>query len=282
MVLQALEQRLLGVGDVEGVDRRPRGHPVHRLALQADEHGRVLALEAGVDERGDRAGDGLHGLLELRGGAARGGRRVVELVREARGHLPERGEALAVVLHAVDEVGDALHRAHDAPEHRRVLEREAPEVLRLDARDAAVRLGAQPDAEQLAGQGRDRAHPRRGALPVHGLLGRAVDRERPDVALEQELQPRWREAVLGDDHPRPHLAHRGDRGPGGERVVVELVEEIDRAQVDRGDRRHPSTRYWWTSETDIEPSPTALATRLIDRARTSPATKTPGTVVSSR
>ena len=96
MVLQALEQRLLGVGDVEGVDRRPRGHPVHRLALQADEHGGVLALEAGVDERGDRAGDRLHRLLELRGGAARGSRRVVELVREARGHLPERGEALAV------------------------------------------------------------------------------------------------------------------------------------------------------------------------------------------
>ena len=119
-------------------------------------------------------------------------------------------------------------------------------------------------------------------LPVHGLLGRAVDRERPDVALQEELQPRWHDAVLGDDHPLRHLAYRGDRGPGGERVVVELVEEIDRAQVDRGDRRHPSTRYWWTSETDIEPSPTALATRLIDRARTSPATKTPGTVVSSR
>ena len=36
------------------------------------------------------------------------------------------------------------------------------------------------------------------------------------------------------------------------------------------------------SETAIEPSPTALATRLIERARTSPATNTPGTLVSSR
>ena len=35
------------------------------------------------------------------------------------------------------------------------------------------------------------------------------------------------------------------------------------------------------SETAIDPSPTALATRLIERARTSPATKTPGTLVSS-
>ena len=32
----------------------------------------------------------------------------------------------------------------------------------------------------------------------------------------------------------------------------------------------------------IEPSPTALATRLIERWRTSPATNTPGSVVSSR
>ena len=37
-----------------------------------------------------------------------------------------------------------------------------------------------------------------------------------------------------------------------------------------------------SSETAIEPSPTALATRLIERARTSPATNTPGTLVSSR
>ena len=40
---------------------------------------------------------------------------------------------------------------------------------------------------------------------------------------------------------------------------------------------HASTRYWWISETAIEPSPTALATRLNERARTSPATNTPGT-----
>ena len=65
--------------------------------------------------------------------------------------------------------------------------------------------------------------------------------------------------------------------------VVEVVEEVDGAQVGGGDvRAHASTRYWWMSETAIEPSPTALATRLIERARTSPATNTPGTLVSSR
>src|SRR6185312_45890 len=199
-----------------------------------------------------------------------------------RGHLPERGEALAVVLHAVDEVRDALHRAHDPSVHRRVLEREAAEVLRRDAGDAALGLGAQPDAERIAGQRGDRAHPGRCLLAVDGLLGRAVDRERPDHALEQQLQTGRLALLLGDDDARPDVAHRRDRRPRAQPVVVELVEEVDRAQVGDGDLRHPSTRYWWTSDTDIEPSPTALATRLIDRARTSPATKTPGTVVSSR
>src|SRR4051794_41916466 len=76
----------------------------------------------------------------------------------------------------------------------------------------------------------------------------------------------------------------GDGDDLGERVVVEVVEEIDPAQVGEldGRRGHASPRYWWMSETAIEPSPTALATRLIERARTSPATKMPGTVVSSR
>ena len=68
-------------------------------------------------------------------------------------------------------------------------------------------------------------------------------------------------------------------------VVVQVVEEVDRPQLaerQRGGPAHASARYWWISETAIEPSPTALATRLKERARTSPATSTPGTVVSSR
>src|SRR4029079_9088102 len=73
--------------------------------------------------------------------------------------------------------------------------------------------------------------------------------------------------------------------PHGERIVVEPLEQAQRAQlVDArpvGGRAHASARYSWISETAIEPSPTALATRLIERARTSPATNTPGTLVSS-
>src|SRR5262249_22765313 len=80
------------------------------------------------------------------------------------------------------------------------------------------------------------------------------------------------------------LVRLGRRGPDAELVVVEAVEQVDGAQVGGGEvrGRHACARYSWISETAIEPSPTALATRLIERARTSPATNTPGTVVSSR
>ena len=39
---------------------------------------------------------------------------------------------------------------------------------------------------------------------------------------------------------------------------------------------------WWTNCTAMAPSPTAVAQRLVDPERTSPAAKTPGTLVSSR
>ena len=87
-------------------------------------------------------------------------------------------------------------------------------------------------------------------------------------------------ALIGDDLARLERLLNGDLCPLLELSVVEVVEQVDRPDVRDGD--HASTRYWWISETAIEPSPTALATRLIERARTSPATNTPGTVVSSR
>ena len=73
------------------------------------------------------------------------------------------------------------------------------------------------------------------------------------------------------------------------RIVVggqggQLIEQVDRSELlERWALRpaHALARYSWISETAIEPSPTALATRLIERARTSPATSTPGTLVSS-
>ena len=103
------------------------------------------------------------------------------------------------------------------------------------------------------------------------------------LALEQELQAPRLLALLGDNLAGSEVVGPRRRNPSVERGVVEVVEQVDRAQLGGGDRRgaHASARYSWISETAIEPSPTALATRLIERARTSPATNTPGTLVSS-
>ena len=89
-------------------------------------------------------------------------------------------------------------------------------------------------------------------------------------------------ALLGDQLARRRVAKLGDGDPGARARVVEAVEEVDRRAAARRTAAHASARYSWISDTAIEPSPTALATRLIERARTSPATNTPGTLVSSR
>ena len=48
-----------------------------------------------------------------------------------------------------------------------------------------------------------------------------------------------------------------------EPLVGQVGEDGDPAQLARIERQW-SFRYWWTSSTAIEPSPTAEATRLID------------------
>ena len=91
-------------------------------------------------------------------------------------------------------------------------------------------------------------------------------------------------ARLGDEPVGRQLANHGDLAPPLDLLVVELLEQVDRAQLfERGPLglAHAVARYSWISETAIDPSPTALATRLIERMRTSPATNTPGTLVSS-
>ena len=94
------------------------------------------------------------------------------------------------------------------------------------------------------------------------------------VPVEQQQRPRRLDALLEQQLALRHVARLGDRGPGRELLVAQPVEEVDRAQF--VDDVHAAARYSWISETAIEPSPTALATRLIERARTSPATNTPG------
>ena len=74
-----------------------------------------------------------------------------------------------------------------------------------------------------------------------------------------------------------------DGGEPRELLVAEAGQDRDLAQA-VGGHRAPTARpprYWCTSWTAIDPSPTADATRLIDWSRTSPATNTPGRLVSS-
>ncbi len=120
-------------------------------------------------------------------------------------------------------------------------------------------------------------------MAAHGLGPVLLVQKRPEVTFEEE-HARGILALLGQHVVRGGLAGLGDGDPLLELLVVEVVEAVDGPQLceREGGGRHASTRYWWMSDTAIEPSPTALATRLIERARTSPATKMPGTVVFRR
>ena len=255
------------------------------LLLQLHELRGVLALDAALDEGPQRGADRVERFGELRRGAPRGGGGVAQLVREPRGHRAERGEALAVGLDCGDATGERGDLPHHAPVDRGLREREAAEVLGADERESAGRACLHAHRCGVAGERRDGAHPGRCVLRADLFAAALADDQRLRLALEQQLQAAGLLALLGDHLARRDVARVRDGGPLRELLVGELVEEVDRAQLVEGDRRrgrvaHASTRYSWISETAIEPSPTAEATRLIERARTSPATKTPGIVVS--
>ncbi len=150
--------------------------------------------------------------------------------------------------------------------------------------DAAA-LRDHPNAELALGQHGDRTDPGRRHLVADRLDAVADGDLREQRALEQQVDAADSLALIGDDLARPGHRARDTSGIQSASVgVVEIVEQVEPAQLGQRDlgAGHGSSRYWWISETAIEPSPTALATRLIERARTSPATNTPGTLVSSR
>ena len=250
-----------------------------RLALELDEPLGVGALDAGLDELAQRGADHVERVGEVGGGALDRRGRVVELVGEPRGHGAQRLQALAVLLGAGQPRHDRLHLLHHAVVHRRVGERQAAEVVGRDERDLARDGRRHPHAERSAGEDGDGADPRRADLAPDRLGAAVVDDHGLRLALEQALEALDLGALLGQQLAGLVAAALGHRRPLREPIVVEVVEEVDGAQVGDGDgggRAHACARYSWMSETAIEPSPTALATRLIERARTSPATKTPG------
>lgn len=130
---------------------------------------------------------------------------------------------------------------------------------------------------------RDRAHPGRSHLACDRLNPSGLDHQALHDSVEQEHELACR-ARVRDDRLGRQLADLGDCAPALELLVRELIEQVDLAKL--RERRtfrllHELARYSCIRDTAIDPSPTALATRLIERARTSPATNTPGTLVSS-
>ena len=184
----------------------------------------------------------------------------------------------------------AHHRrdlAHHALVHGRLGEGQPAEVVRLDERQRGTAVSAcmrTPSGPPVS----------TAIAPIQVGAALAADRLGAVALDEQRLRRRPRAAaarpaaslaLLGEHVAR--LERRAARRPATHSascVVVEVVEQVDRPQVGERDgaalMRRPGTGG--SSETAIEPSPTALATRLIERARTSPATNTPGTLVSSR
>src|SRR5882757_4906560 len=86
----------------------------------------------------------------------------------------------------------------------------------------------------------------------------------------------WNESwEIRAEHPKTHV-QKAERGAPGIRVLMTAGYLRFRW------RANYSARARWTNETEIEPSPTAEATRLTLPQRTSPTANTPGSEVSSR
>ena len=136
-----LEQRVLGIGGVQGSEGREPSRAGERLALQSDELLRVGALDPGFHEMPERGPKDVERLGHLCRRAACRRRRVVQLVREAGRHRAERCETLAALLDGGDAADHGGDLEHHATVHLGLGEREAPEVLGRDERDPAWRLG---------------------------------------------------------------------------------------------------------------------------------------------
>ncbi len=203
-------------------------------------------------------------------------------MRETRRHRAQRGETLAVLLALSHSAHHRRDLAHHALVNLRLCESQALEILRGDRCHATVGLGLHAHPERAAGKHGDRSHPGWCRVMADRLASTLSEDQRLSASLEQQLQTWGLLALLGDDPARVDVASACERYPLGQIRVTETVEQVDTAQLLQRDWRlaHASTRYSWINDTAIEPSPTALATRLIERARTSPATKTPGTVLS--
>ena len=147
-------------------------------------------------------------------------------------------------------------------------------VVARDDRDAARAVGHDVDRHRALGDRGDRADPgrRRGSASPGSL--------RPSTVMEACVLPLNSSSGPGERRParaaarRP--ARRGCSTTAAHCVELLVGQPLEQVHAAAARLNGHSARYSWISDTAIEPSPTALATRLIERARTSPATNTPG------
>jgi hypothetical protein len=156
-------------------------------------------------------------------------------VREPGGHRPQRLQALAVLLGARQARHHGLHLAHDAVVHRGLGEDQAAEVVGRDERDLAGDDRRHAHRQRSTGEDGDGADPGRRDLAPDGLGAAVVDDDGLGLALEQAGEAEHVDALLGQQLAGLEVLALGDGGPLGQLGVVEVVEEVDGAQVGDGD-----------------------------------------------
>ena len=257
------------------------------VLLQSDqrlERGPVVG--AGRDERQlvPHAGDPFP---QGRRGAHRGGRWIVQLVGEPgrEGTQCEQSFALTYgLLAGPDAVEHPFQHVHC---HREPLVHHLREHLRIEHEHARCLGHAHRVVVDRRGPIAEEGVPRSGVgAPLRGSVG--LDVIGTDLARQRDLAVEHHVEAGGGLSLAIHVAGFDvlDAALAAQPVqllVVEFLEQEQRAKfVDAAGQAlgHSFSKYRWTSMTAIAPSPTADATRLADSARASPATNTPGMLVS--
>ena len=283
-IVHPLTDRLLAVGAGQRtvvVDRA-----LLKIVPQALDREELRGLDVFLGEP-DQPGDHVAArVLQRLDGTHRGRRRVVDLVRQPGGERAEGDERLALAGGRVDAADGLVDARDHVLGERRPLADESAEFGRRHGEHPARRCTATPVALVTACSS---AAPHADSPPAHrpgssivaSTIGLVADSAAQlDPAVEQDPQDRRRPPSSNSTSPGPKVRSSPTAIEFGALFVGERTRE-ERASEVVGDG-HTVSRYRCTLLTELEPSPTADATRFIDDRRTSPAANTPGTLVSSR
>src|SRR5205807_6043928 len=237
-----------------------------------------------------RRAEAFEAIVQSRSGAARGCRRIVQLVREASRQFTEGRQFFPLLLLSGDisnAVGEQSHQA----------------LRKL--RHALKQFGELAGGKRERAHGEDSAHGHGESLHAGerqhaGNVAHAggVDRAVGGAALA--ASPQFPFEYDEHDVSRSAFRHRGFAHGGAPLFALrdkpfEIVPGLIRERQDFSQIRHQGfdsrlihhaahwtfARYWCMNCTTTAPSPTPEATRLTEPWRTSPTTKIPGTLVSS-